>query len=223
MGIHQLADAAIRELQSITQKPGESVTQYYHRLLPLWSRAGTTERERVKKFKTTLRPSLANYMWWKEHVTMREALDDARRIEEARAEINFQHPQTPRGRGTGNQTQLPTNQNEGFKPQRTSLKPAAANSPRAPSNTPRSRKDFPPVSQKPNGWPGEWFDPVEYPNKLTENEKVLLQRQGRCWACRGSGHRASDPCCPKFASRGKALNEVTAESIAEELSDSENA
>jgi hypothetical protein len=216
MGIHQLADAAIRELQSITQKPGESVTQYYHRLLPLWGRAGITERERTKKFKTTLRPSLANYMWWKEHVTMREALDDARRIEEARAEINFQHPQTPRGRGTSNQTHTPTNQ-------KASVKPAVTNNPRASSNNPRSRRDFPPVSQKPNGWPGEWFDPVEHPSKLTENEKVSLQRQGRCWACRGSGHRASDPCCPKFVSRGKALNEITADSIAEELSDSENA
>jgi hypothetical protein len=149
---------------------------------------------------------------------MREALDDARRMEEARAEINFQHPQTLRGYGTSNQTQ-----NSGLKPPNTGLKPAITNSSSAPPSTPRSRRDFPPVSKKPNGWPGEWFSPVEFPNKLTDDEKVLLQRQGRCWAYRGSGHRASDSCCPKFASRGKALNEITAEFIAEELSDSESA
>ncbi|KAL4946988.1 hypothetical protein BDW69DRAFT_190631 [Aspergillus filifer] len=99
MGVHRLADAALRELQSTTQKPGETVTQYYHWLLVLWGRASVPERERVKKFKTSLRQGLANYLWYKDHGTVREALDNTRRLEEAKAKIDFQHPQQPRNRG----------------------------------------------------------------------------------------------------------------------------
>src|SRR5882762_6630025 len=59
-----------------------------------------------------------------------------------------------------------------------------------------SNARFGPVAKKPDGWSGAWYDPVRNPEKIDADEKATMMRQGRCWGCRGSGHRGADPCCP---------------------------
>jgi hypothetical protein len=78
------------------------------------------------------------------------------------------------------------------------------------------------VATKPEGWVGAWFDPQSSPKRLTNEERTLLRQQGRYWACRGSGHRSAHEVCPKQSSRSKQLNEITAETIAEDLEQAEN-
>lgn len=42
---------------------------------------------------------------------------------------------------------------------------------------------------------------MESPPKLTDGDRELLNEQGRCWSCRGSGHIGTDSYCPKNAAR----------------------
>ena len=77
-----------------------------------------------------------------------------------------------------------------------------ASTPRAAiSGHPNAR--FGPVVKKPDGWFGAWYDPVQNPEKINTDEKAMMMRQGRCWGCRGSGHRGADPCCPRRLARKK--------------------
>ena len=55
---------------------------------------------------------------------------------------------------------------------------------------------FGPTSTKPEGWIRTWHKPQAFPKKLTDEERIAIAREGRCWSCRGSGHRISDDCCP---------------------------
>jgi len=57
MNIHLEENDAKKELLSTKQRQGETVTQYYHRIRPLWQKAKTSEQERVEKFLTTMNPS----------------------------------------------------------------------------------------------------------------------------------------------------------------------
>src|SRR5882762_1464119 len=41
---------------------------------------------------------------------------------------------------------------------------------------------------------------------MDASEKTLMTQQGRCWGCRGSGHRGEDSCCPLHAVREKRLH-----------------
>lgn len=58
-------------------------------------------------------------------------------------------------------------------------------------------KSFDPVVKKPREWIGEWYDPEENPRRLTDKLREELTREGRCWSCRGSGHRGLDIVCPR--------------------------
>jgi hypothetical protein len=40
--------------------------------------------------------------------------------------------------------------------------------------------------------------------KLTRDQIQKLKAEGKCFACEGVGHRASDPECPKSKGKGKA-------------------
>lgn len=62
-----------------------------------------------------------------------------------------------------------------------------------------------PTAKKPNGWVGPWYDPIANPKRMDDNEKETMIRQGRCWSCRGSGHRSADDCCPMHSFREKRL------------------
>ena len=68
---------------------------------------------------------------------------------------------------------------------------------------------FIPTATKPVGWVGKWYDPEAYPQKLQDDKGTTLLQQGRCWGCRGSGHRGSDECCP-LTNRKAGLNVTTA-------------
>ncbi|THC87524.1 hypothetical protein EYZ11_013029 [Aspergillus tanneri] len=215
MGIHLLADAANRELQSVAQRRNKTVTEYFHRLLDLWDKAETPERERVKKFKTILLPGLATSLYVKEHHTVREILDDARRVEEGRMETFFHHPRNPRS-----ERQATTSPNQNQRPAGTANPPPRAIT--TPNATPpRANSQFGPVSKKPAGWAGVWHEPQLNPARLTPEERTQLHKQGRCWACRGSGHRSADACCPMHAHRGKMLSEITPQSLKVTFSDDE--
>ncbi|KAL4879836.1 hypothetical protein BJY04DRAFT_219647 [Aspergillus karnatakaensis] len=141
---------------------------------------------------------------------MRDLLDDARRIEIGRAETFFHHPrnQKPEKASGGSNPQKPKN-------------PGGTKAPTTPGTLVTLNR-FPPTATKPPGWVGAWFDPETAPKRLTDEDKASLVKQGRCWACRGSAHRASDSCCPKHAQRGRSLNEITMESTKADLSDAEN-
>ena len=78
---------------------------------------------------------------------------------------------------------------------------------------------FIPTSTKPAGWVGTWYNPEAYPQKLQDSERTTLLQQGRCWGCRGSGHRGSDECCP-LTNRKAGLNVTTARAV--EVSDLES-
>ena len=55
---------------------------------------------------------------------------------------------------------------------------------------------FGPTSTKPEGGFGTWYKPQAFPKKLTDDERIVIAREGHCRSCRGSGHRMSDDCCP---------------------------
>jgi len=42
---------------------------------------------------------------------------------------------------------------------------------------------------------------------VTEKEKMI--REGRCWGCRGSGHRSADDCCPRHSLREKRFHALS--------------
>jgi hypothetical protein len=160
---------ARRELQRVTQRPNERINDYYHRLSSLWQKAGTPEEDRVDQFLTTMSPTLSISLASGGR-SLRELLDDARTVESINKEA--QHK-------TAN-----------FHYRR----PPAPDADRYQS-TPNSR--FGSVARKPEGWEGPWHNPQVAPKKLDDAERRLLTSQGRCWTCRGSGHRSKDSCCPK--------------------------
>lgn len=74
------------------------------------------------------------------------------------------------------------------------------------------------VSSKPAGWVGTWHDGTLHPTKLDDAERKKLSREGRCWSCRGSGHRDRDACCIR---QKVNLNKIGVEENSSESSDSE--
>ena len=80
---------------------------------------------------------------------------------------------------------------------------------------PGLRSDMPPATQRRpprrrnNDWTGPWYDPVANPKRLDDTEKERMIRQGRCWSCRGSGHRSADDCCPMHSLREKRLHALS--------------
>ena len=95
-----------------------------------------------------------------------------------------------------------------------------ASTPRAAiSGHPNAR--FGPVVKKPDGWFGAWYDPVRNPEKINTDEKAMMMRQGRCWGCRGSGHRGADPCCPRRLAREEKLDVTATRSLTDNRFSSE--
>ena len=81
---------------------------------------------------------------------------------------------------------------------------------------------FGPVAKKPDGWVGTWYDPVWNPRKMDAEGKTSMTWQGRCWMCRGSGHRGADAYCPsQIRNQERNLNAMATESLSEESSDRE--
>ena len=60
MGIHMLTEQAKDELHTVTMKSNETVDEYYQQIFKLWEQAKTPERERIRRFKITLKLSISH-------------------------------------------------------------------------------------------------------------------------------------------------------------------
>ncbi|KAI9041724.1 uncharacterized protein KD926_006623 [Aspergillus affinis] len=208
LGIYLLEDDARRELVHIKQDRKENVTDYYQRLVPLWTRAGTAEVDRILKLRHTVLTPISTQLGTQRFGSVMELLDAARQVERNRKEMDFYFPRGPRS-----QTAATVSVNPAPKLRTaatTATNPGAASTRSNAALNPRGRS-FTPSATKPAEWQREWFEPQRNPPRLTPVDRALLAHTGRCWSCRGSNYRASDSCCPNYAShngRGKSLNEV---------------
>jgi hypothetical protein len=218
MGLHLQERDAKKELLTIKQRQDEGITEYYHRIRTIWQKAKATEYERIDKFLTTMLPSLSGSLLSKNYANVRDVLDDARTVEDRKKDIQSNYPRYNRKDMSGStaKTTMPGN-----KPL---TRPGAIGTSAPNSNSPRSpNTSFGPVAKKPDGWVGTWYDPVRNPRKMDAEEKTSMTRQGRCWMCRGSGHRSADTCCPFHVKKNqeRKLNAMATGSLSEESSDEE--
>ena len=207
MNIHLEENDANKELLTTKQRQGESVTQYYHRIRPLWQKAKTSEHQRIEKFLTTIHPRLSVPLVGRDFDSVRELLDNARKVEDRKKDIHFNHPRLTQRPDypqradsetavTGKGTLKAASPRLSYRPAPgTKNDTGTASAPRTSSSGNLNAR-FGPVATKPNGWSGIWHDPVQKPGRMDSDEKATMIRQGRCWRCRGSGHRSHDPCCP---------------------------
>jgi hypothetical protein len=209
MGVHMEARIAKKELRHITMNKNEKVSEFFHRIHPLWCVAKVPEDEQIEQFLATLLPYLTNGLLAEEFTSVTSLFDKIRKIESRKIDQNDKHPLNIPAKGTTPTAGSRTTQNQGASQLSTPAKPASgtvANNTRASVTYPNEK--FGPVAKKPEGWSGAWYDPETSPKKLTPDEKATLQRQGRCWSCRGSGHRGSNDCCP-FHKDKKLLSNLT--------------
>lgn len=198
MGIDWMVSPAKRELNTIVIKPGESVNEYYHRIFTLWENAKTPGGERMEMFLERLKPSISYPLLGHKYANMRELLDAARSIEYInKNNITKNFPR--------NENSHPWNANSseasGSSPRESGGSAVAAGAAAAGAKDKSGRTSnvnakFFPTSTKPAGWRGTWYEPERYPETLQKEDRSTLSREGRCWGCRGSGHRRSDECCP---------------------------
>lgn len=201
LGIAYLAKNAKKELREISMNKNETVTEYYHRLFKLWQRAKTPAEDRIETFKDILKPSVAVPLLSRDFDSLETLLHEARKIEQGRKELNQKFakqdsqksakptssiPSTSRG---FNKTTITTSSTS------IAVKPKTTTPSAAPAVNKNSNSNFGPVSVKPTGWIGAWHDGTLHPPKLNDAEREKLSREGRCWSCRGSGHRGRDSCC----------------------------
>ena len=96
MGISMLASIAKTELNTIVMKLSKLVNKYYHQLYKLWQQAGTTDNERIKKFKLNLKFLISTPLLALRHSNLRKFFDSTRLIEnqKKRLAIIFRRRQT---------------------------------------------------------------------------------------------------------------------------------
>ena len=200
MGIHMLVERAEDELHVVTMKPtGETVDDYYQRIFKLWEQAGTTERERVKKFEITLKPSISHALIGQKHTKIMDVLDAAREIEHRKHQIStkfardsakpFQKASGSSGRTWGKGGSLPQaggSSSAGANSVATTATSSSSGTPKGsgkPVNTSTSanpNSKFIPTSTKPAGWVGTWYNPKVYPRKLQDSKRTTLLQQRKC-------------------------------------------
>ena len=238
MGIHMLVEKAEDKLHVVTMKPtGETVDNYYQRIFKLWQQAKTPERERMRRFEITLKLSIAHALIGQKHTRILDVLDAARKIEHRKNQIStkfardsakpFQKASGSLGRTWGKGGSLPQASRSSTLGGNTAAPAASTSLSAAPRSTGKlvntssgnANAKFIPTATKPAGWVGKWYDPEAYSQKLQDDKRATLLQQGRCWGCRGSGHRGSDECCPS-TNRKAGLNVTTARAV--EVSDLES-
>jgi hypothetical protein len=224
MGVHMEARNAKKELRHITMKSSEKVSEFFHRIHPLWCVAKVPEDEQIEQFLATLLPHLTNGLLAEEFTSVTALFDKVRKIESRKIDQLDKHPRNTFNKGNNstpnNRTSVP-NQGTPQAPSRPAGSPATATpKARAPAITYPNEK-FGAVAKKPDGWIGAWHDPETNPKKLSFEERAALQKQGRCWSCRGSGHRSSDTCCP-FHQDKKLLSNLAVAVDSDDDSLSEN-
>ncbi|KAH8428569.1 uncharacterized protein LDX57_006265 [Aspergillus melleus] len=100
LGIHLLEDDARRKLVHIKQDRKESVTDYYQHLIPLWTRAGTANVDRVLKLRHTVLPHISTQLDTQRFSSVMELLDAVRQVECNCKEMDFHFPCGPRSQNT---------------------------------------------------------------------------------------------------------------------------
>lgn len=193
MGIKFQSRASKRELATITMKSDESVTEFYHRILDLWLKAKTPESERIENFIDALQPSISNSLIGGVFIEFRPLLEKARKVEDRLENLDCYSPRPDQRASLKKPGRL--GRSCGLGGQSTASSSRQSGATRKKSNDHMNSK-FSATAVKPIGWTGTWYDPDSNPGKL-EEERAMLSRQGRCWACRGSGHRRSDSVCPQ--------------------------
>jgi hypothetical protein len=213
MSVHLQQREAKRDLQTISQRQGEKISEYYHRIRSLWQKAKTPEDDRVDQFLTTMSPSLSTSLLSKSYTRVRDLLDKARVIEDRKRDISYIHPRQQRGQPLRQPpretTPLPTTRSTSKTDTKSLEKDISGNHASEPF---RPNRSLAPAATKPEGWVGKWHNSENNPKRLTDELKVQLQREGRCWACRGSGHRAHDSVCPQ---QGRKLSQVSTKGTVE--------
>ena len=236
MKIHMLVKKAEDKLCVVTMKStGEIVNNYYQRIFKLWQQAGTTKREKIKKLKITLKPSILHALIGQKHTKIIDVLDAAREIEHRKHQISTKFARDSakpfqKASGSSGRTWKGGSLPQASRSSSTGANSVAATATSSLSGTPKGsgkpvntstsanpNSKFIPTSTKPAGWVGTWYDSETNPRKLRDDERTTLLQQGRCWGCRGSGHRGSDECCPLTNRR---LNVTTARAV--EVSDLES-
>ena len=209
LGFHLQQRDAKKELQTTVQKPSEGITQYYHRIRSLWQKAKTPEEDRIDQFLTSMLPALSNSLLARRYTSAREVLDDARTVEDRRKDVRHNHPHLGRARHL-----ITTGPASTFVPPRTGDTVRASTRPEATPATDLRRNPMSgPVAKKPEKWHGPWYEPEKYPKRLDDAEKARLIREGRCWGCRGSGHRSADPCCPKNVTEARKMHAIASSEV----------
>jgi Retrotransposon gag protein len=198
MGLHLQKREARRELLTIKQRQDEGVTEYYHRIRAIWQKAKTLEDERVEKFLTTILPQLSFSLLGKTYTNVRDVLDDARKVEDRKKDI--QSLKNRKGGTEDTPTTRRISSTARVWPSTRASHTTSADSTTTSCTIAVAGRNsrFGPVAKKPEGWTGVWYNPIRTPKKMDAVEKAQMVQQGRCWNCRGSGHRGADSCCPKF-------------------------
>jgi hypothetical protein len=164
--------------------------------------------ERVEIFQTTLKPGISYALIDREYTDFKTLLDDARRIEARRKELahTFSKDKDDRDKKSKNDRSSVNTRTvtQTISTDSTSQKKPSFEKP----NGVHPNAKFGPVSKKPEGWIGRWFDGESDPPKLTAEDREQLSKQRRCWSCRGSGHKGGDPVCINH-NRQKRFNMTT--------------
>jgi len=145
----------------------------------------------------------------REFPSVAKALESARIVEERRKDVDTNYPRAFPTKNQAPSQSAPTKGASGIS--------AYSNQSTARSGSHPNQR-FGPVAKKPNGWSGSWYDPEDKPKRLTDELKKQLNKQGRCWSCRGSGHRGADDICPNL----KKLNSTTNKDLLAQDSESES-
>jgi hypothetical protein len=173
MGVHMEARNAKKELRHIGMKQSESVSEYFHRIHPLWCVANIPEEEQTEQFLTTLLPHLTNGLLAEEFTSVTSLFNKVRKIEGRKIDQQDTHPRKTFNKQATSTTTGRITQGQGTTPSSTPAKPASGTAaPRASATYPNEK--FGPVAKKPDGWSGNWYNPETSPKKLSPDEKVTL-------------------------------------------------
>ena len=88
IGIHILVKKTEDKLHVITIKPSELVDDYYQQIFKLWQQAKTPEHEKIRRFKITLKSSIAHALIGQKHTKIIDMLNAAWEIEHQKSQIS---------------------------------------------------------------------------------------------------------------------------------------
>lgn len=175
---------ATNDLIAAKQGEKESIDAYHARLCALWTLTNISEEDKVEKMQDSVNFGLAMSIATCTFKSVEQLLETLRKAEYRRDEIKRTNPRNSKDKkpvgGSITHTRIRENN-------------PATNKGRSPSANSNSRN---PTATKPRDWVGTWYEPETNPAKMTDAERTQIAKQGRCRCCRGSGHFATDACCP---------------------------